>query len=129
MVELSRIVDQYFELWNGSTAGPSGQLLSQVWAPDGRYADPTGSAVGHAEFARLVAKVRQAYPGCVYRCDGPIDEHDMWARFHWSMAGPDGTVLVRGVDFVERSADGRLATLIGFFDQVSVAASVVPASA
>ena len=44
-----------------------------------------------------------------------VDEHDGHLRFGWAMHGPDGSVVVEGMDYGRLAEDGRLRQIVGFF--------------
>jgi len=55
------------------------------------------------------------FPG--HRIDNAsgVDEHDGYLRFAWKMVGPDGAVVMEGVDFGSLDGDGKLKSIVGFF--------------
>ena len=55
------------------------------------------------------------YPAHTFRRTTGVDAHHTYARYGWELVAPDGTVAVAGTDVVTLDADGRIATIVGFF--------------
>jgi len=47
---------------------------------------------------------------------GGIDEHHGRIRFPWALKAADGSTPVKGIDVGQLAADGRLASILGFWD-------------
>lgn len=99
MSDLTTIVDTYLSAYGEQDAARRAELISQVWAADGRLVDPPLAAEGRDGIS-------------------DIDEHHDQFRFAWELVGPDGTVAVSGIDVGELAEDGRLRRITGFFGEL-----------
>ena len=122
MSDVNHLVDRYIATWNETDAARRRAEISEIWRPDGRYADPMQGADGPAGIDAMIAAVQQRFPGFRLRLAGKVDSHNEYLRFAWELVAPGGgDPVVAGVDF-GIVADGRLQTIVGFLD-------LVPASA
>jgi len=118
MSDFSDLVGKYIATWNEADAAARRDLITQVWAPDGRYVDPLADVAGHEQIDGMIGAVQGQFPGLRFRLAGPVDAHHDQARFTWELA-PDGAeAVVAGFDVARRDEDGRLALVLGFLDKV-----------
>jgi hypothetical protein len=113
--EVADVVDTYLSMWNETDGGRRHELIERAWAPAGRYADPLQEAEGHTALSEMAAAIQGHYPGHTFRRTSGVDVHHDGVRFDWELAGPDGSVVVAGLDVGVLDADGRLRSIIGFF--------------
>ncbi len=97
------------------------EILSGVWSRDGRLVDPPFEAASPAEIATLVDAVLTHYPDHTFRRTTTVDLHHEFGRYGWELVAPDGTIAVTGTDVVTVNADGQLATIVGFFGELTPA--------
>ena len=103
---------------------PSSFPCESAWAGNGHYVDPMLEAEGHAALANMVAGVQAKFPGHRFRWRSGVDTHHDQVRFAWNLVGPDGSVVVAGIDVGALASDGRLQQRIaGFFGEVPVMAA------
>ena len=112
--DTATIVDTYLAMWNAEDPARRGQLIADAWMAEGTYVDPLLYAVGHDGLSEMVAGVQAQYPGYKFRRTSGVDGHHDAVRFGWELFGPDGTVLVAGID-VGVLVDGKLRSITGFF--------------
>lgn len=112
---LASTIDTYLEAYGEADAGRRGALIAEVWAADGRLADPPFEGTGHDGISALSDVVFEHFPGHAFRRTTGIDAHHGVARYGWELVGPDGTVAVGGTDIAEIDDDGRLRRVTGFF--------------
>ena len=103
--------------WNESDAAVRTRLVEQAWAEQGRYLDPLLDLTGHEALATLAPVLEQHYPGHRIGRTGDVDQHHNVFRFTWELTGPDGAVVIAGVDVGVLADDGRISAIAGFFDQ------------
>ena len=115
MSEVTKTVDAYLAMWNETDAARRGAQIAQVWTADCRYVDPMLEAGGHDAIGEMVAGVQSRFPGHRFRRVSGVDAHHDQVRFAWELAGPDGAVVVGGIDVGELAPDGRLKRIAGFF--------------
>ena len=105
----------YCAAWNTTDPAERERLLTQVWAPDGVYSDPEPTlAVGRAALSDAISTFHHSYPGAYFRCSAPQAHHGAM-RVTWILLIPYGTERLRGTDFSELAADGRIRRVVGFF--------------
>jgi SnoaL-like domain len=119
---VTAVIDAYFGALNEADAGRRAELVATAWAPDGRYVDPLLAAEGHEAIGDLTVQVQQQFPGFRFARTSGIDAHHGIVRFAWSLAGPDGTEAVGGLDVGVLADDGRLTRIAGFFGPLPDAA-------
>src|SRR4051812_9324044 len=111
--ELTTTIDGYLSAWNETDAGRRAELVARVWADDGRLIDPPLAAEGHTGISDMAAALQAQFPGHTFRRASGIDTHHGYLRFAWELVGPDGTVVLAGVDVGELADDGRLSRITG----------------
>lgn len=121
MNDFDSLVQRYLDVWNETDADKRADLVAELWAPDGRYVDPIGSAVGHAEIGALVGAVQQQFDGMRFDLAGDVDAHHDQARFTWTLGPAGAEPLVVGFDVLERDPEGKVHTVLGFLDKVPTA--------
>jgi SnoaL-like domain len=114
-VPTDEIVTAYAAAWNEQGEDARRSLLERSWTDDGVYCDPSGRAEGRAALVRHIGGFHARMPGNRIELTSGVDEHDGLLRFSWRMLGPDGVVLLDGMDFGELDGDGRLKRIVGFF--------------
>lgn len=113
--QLTTIVDAYLESLNEQDAVKRKQLVERAWAADGSFVDPLIQVAGHDQLANVAVMVATKYPGHAFRRASGIDCHNGLVRFGWEFVGPDGAVVLAGLDVGELATDGRLQRIAGFF--------------
>ena len=119
MSDVAKTVDTYLAMWNETDATRRAAYVEQIWTTDGHYADPALEASGHAALGAMVAGVHARFPAHRFRRTSGIDLHHDQLRFGWELAGPDGSVVVAGIDVGALAPDGRLRRITGFFGELS----------
>jgi hypothetical protein len=123
MSDVTALVDTYLEMWNETDPARRARHIARAWADDGRYVDPLLEADGHAGLSDMVAGVQTRFPGHRFRRVSGVDAHHGELRFAWELVGPDGAVVVRGIDVGGLASDGRLRRITGFFGDIPEAAA------
>ena len=108
-------VAAYAAAWNERDEEARRALLERSWADEGVYCDPTARVEGRTALVGHIGGFHAQRPGHRIDMASGVDEHDGLLRFAWRMVGPDGGVLVEGMDFGELAPDGRLRLIVGFF--------------
>lgn len=115
MTSADTVVDTYLAAYNETDAPTRRRLLEDAFAADGHLIDPPLLGAGIAGISDMMAAVHQQFPSHRFRRTTGIDEHHGHLRYGWEMAGPDGGVVLTGMD-VGELANGRLVRITGFFD-------------
>lgn len=120
MSDLETRVDQLLAAWNEPDAGKRTSLIEQVWAVDGSLVDPPLTGEGHAGIGEMMAQAQAQFPGHRFRRASAVDAHHDVLRYAWHLIGPDGSVVLAGLDVAQVAADGRLQRVTGFFGELPV---------
>lgn len=121
MSDVTSTVDTYLAMWNETDPARRAQHIARAWTGDGRYVDPMLEAEGHAALGEMVTGVQAKFPGHRFRRVSGVDVHHDELRFGWELAGPDGAVVVAGLDVGTLAPDGRLRRITGFFGELPAA--------
>jgi hypothetical protein len=116
---LEQLVNTYARAWSDPDPAVRRQLLSEVWGDGATYTDPTARVVGAEALAEHVDEVLAAFPGARVERSSGVDAHHDVARFAWRLVQADGTTLPEGLDLVQLTEDGRIASIVGFFGPIT----------
>lgn len=116
---MTRCLNAYAAAWTERDQKTRDELLGLGFAADGEYIDNNGRAVGRAELSTMIGKFLVDFPlGATMVIDSGIDEHDRFARFTWIAKGPDGEVILPGMDFAQFAESGQVQRIVGFFGPI-----------
>jgi hypothetical protein len=110
------IIDTYFAAWNETDAEKRRALIEKCWADDGVYVDPVSDVAGRDGLEATIAGFQAQMPGAGIVINGAIDEHHNRLRFPWALKAADGSTPIKGIDVGQLAPDGRLASILGFWD-------------
>jgi hypothetical protein len=119
---IQETIDRYLVMWNEPDDAVRAQQADALLVDDARLVDPLIEADGPAQIAAAIGGLRQQMPGHSLTRTTAVDVHHRYARFGWTVNGPDGAVAVAGIDVVTFAPDGRIELAIGFFGEVTAAA-------
>ena len=108
-------IDRMFAAWNEPDPVKVRAHLDAALADDVRFVDPTIDLVGIDAFEANVHDVHGQIPGAVYERSQQVQHHHGHYRYPWTIHR-DGEVLLTGADVTVVDDAGRVATVIGFFD-------------
>lgn len=109
-------IDRYCAVWSCPDARARAERLDAIWGTGAAYTDPSVRAVGAEELLAHIARVHDTWPDIEVARHGPVDAHHRTARFRWRAVDGQGGTLVDGLDVVTFLDDGRLADVVGFFE-------------
>jgi hypothetical protein len=109
------VVDAYGAAWLEEDPDARRALLDKAWSDGGVYRDPTADLSGRAALSDHIGGFHRRTPGARIVITSAVDAHHGKLRFTWRMLGADGATMLEGIDFGELAADGRLASITGFF--------------
>jgi hypothetical protein len=115
---MSDLIDHYLACWNETDPAARRALLAQHWSEDLTLVDPLTELRGRDALDATIAGVQQQFPGMVFTPVGAADTHHDVTRFRWGLGPAGEEPLVIGFDVVTTDADGRIASVVGFFDRV-----------
>ena len=108
-------VASYQAAWGEADEDARRKLLSEAWAEDGLYLDPSGRADGCEALVQHIGGFQQIFAGHAIEATTDVDAHDGYLRFGWRMLDADGNEILEGVDFGTYGDDGKLTSIVGFF--------------
>lgn len=112
---LAALVDAHLAAYADPDAARRAAVVQRIWADGGRLIDPPLAASGHAGIADQGGLLLARFPGHRFVRSSGIDHHHGVARYAWQLCGPDGAVVLEGLDIAEVDAAGRLQQVTGFF--------------
>lgn len=117
--QVEEIVGGYEQAWKQPDAARRDALLAEVWSKKGVFKDPGGAVAGRTALSKLIGKFHQDFPNTQADRTSKIDFYGRSFRFTWRMEfAKDGRVL-EGIDFGEFDADGRIASITGFWQPLT----------
>lgn len=112
---VDEIVGAYEQAWQQPDAEKRDTLLADAWSKKGVFRDPAGDVSGRAALSKHIGKFHEEFPNTRAERTSKIDFHGRSFRFTWKMVfAKDGRVL-EGTDFGEIGADGKIASITGFW--------------
>jgi len=118
-MDTDTLIATYEAAWQESNEQARLELLTNCWAENGIYQDPSGRAEGRDALSAHIAGFHKTYPGARIEVTSAVQSYDVNLRFNWHMRMADGTVAVGGVDFGQIAPDGQLARITGFFGDLT----------
>jgi uncharacterized protein YndB with AHSA1/START domain len=114
---MGSILDTYISAWAERDPLARRRLLEQCWAEDGVFQDAMGYAEGLDELDDYIATAQRFAPNVVMTNDGTPSRSHGFVNHRWRMIGPDGTTMMTGTNTLELTDDGRIRSVIGFWDR------------
>ena len=117
MATLDETVDTYVAAVSATDGAVRRSVLERCVSEDFEFWGVAGQARGREAFACLLEDLQSqsATPLALVRTTA-IDSHHGWFRFAWEFRGPDGTAVLAGVDIGQVGDDGRIKSLVVFFN-------------
>ncbi|MBI2255444.1 MAG: nuclear transport factor 2 family protein [Proteobacteria bacterium] len=116
------IARNYIACWNEIDIDRRRALLETHWQAQADYVDPLMAGANLLEIEALIAAVQARFPGHSFTLKEGTEGHNGRIRFSWSLDdnnAPQMPAIAHGTDFVTLGADGRIAHVTGFLDQVA----------
>lgn len=115
MSDLNTLIDAHLAAYADPDADRRAAAVQRIWAAGGQLVDPPLAATGHAGIVQQAGQLLAQFPGHHFVRSSGIDHHHGMARYGWQLVGPDGAVVLEGIDIAQIDAQGRLAQVTGFF--------------
>ncbi len=109
------VIDTYMAAWNERDRAKRAEMLDRCWADDGVYVDPMSDVTGREALSAVIDGFQSQMPGAGIITATGLDQHHNRARFGWKLVMEDGTTRIEGIDVAVLAADGRLASITGFW--------------
>ncbi len=104
----------YEKVWGEPNPAKRAEYLAEVWAKDGVYRDPSANVHGAEALSVHIGKFLTEYPTAQITRSSGIDVYGNSYRVLWKLQLP-GAPTMEGMDIGELTADGRIASITGFF--------------
>lgn len=113
---LDDVLRAYDAAWNEPDQEARSQLLERSLTEDAELIDPTtGRFEGRDAINERIAGFSERFPGARLTLTSGVDEHNGFARYAWAINAADGSLILEGIDVVERDDDNRLRRVVMFF--------------
>ena len=113
---LDDVLRAYDASWNEPDQEARSQLLERSLTEDAELIDPTtGRFKGRDAINERIAGFSERFPGARLTLTSGVDEHNGFARYAWAINAADGSLILEGIDVVERDDDNRLRRVVMFF--------------
>lgn len=112
----AEIVDRWFAAWGETDTSKRRELIEATTAPEVTFHDPFSAIEGHEDLAGHIAAAQRFMAGSsVHRVGEPLLSHGH-ALVRWEMRNADGQVGGRGANAVTFAPDGRIRSVVGFWE-------------
>lgn len=127
-ISLQEVIDCYFAMWNERSAHRRRSLIEQTWTPQASYIEQLMAVEGYGALEAGVAAMQARFRGFTLRPVGELQSHHSRVRWSWELIGDgDEMPVAVGTNIGVLAADGRLSSVIGFFDHTGgIPADVLP---
>lgn len=109
------VIKMYDQAWNVSDPDERRRLLEGALTDDCELIEPRGRFAGRDAVFERITGFANRFPGAKVDITTGVDEHNGFARYGWKIIDRNGSLLLDGMDVLERAADGRLMRVVMFF--------------
>ncbi len=109
----------YGSAWNEPAADKRLCALRQSLTDTATYIDPTIDTANVPDLARAIGEFQTSAPKASIAQLSGLDVRSGELRFAWDFKN-DGVSAITGLDYMEIAADGRIASIRGYWDPVPV---------
>lgn len=120
--EAPSIASRYIAAWSETDAVRRRALIAEVFTADATYLDPMARSAGHDGLDAMIGAVQQQFAGLGFRLHGKQDGHNDVVRFSWALGADGAEPVAYGTDIAVVAADGRIRSVTGFLDAMTVPA-------
>ncbi|HWX04123.1 nuclear transport factor 2 family protein [Collimonas sp.] len=120
--QANAIASRYIAAWDETDAVRRRALIANVFTPDASYLDPMARSSGHDGLDAMIGAVQQQFAGLRFRLHGKQDGHNDVVRFSWALGADGAEPVAYGTDVAVVAADGRIRSVTGFLDAMTVPA-------
>jgi hypothetical protein len=118
---ITTVVDAYLAAYGEPDPDVRAIRIEASFADDCRLIDPPAVGEGRDGVHGLADALQGQFPGHTFRRSTAVDAHHHHARYGWELVGPDGRVVLTGMDVASLAPDGRLERVVGFFGDLTPA--------
>jgi hypothetical protein len=118
------LVARYMAIWHEPDAESRRTAVTELWAPDASYVDPSHEVSGHDALNDVVTAIYEEFvhPGkYLFRAGPVIQSHHDILRFGWELAEVEtGQVVDGGLDVLVTDGEGHIAADYKFIGQPEI---------
>lgn len=115
------VIEAYDKAWNASDVDERRRALEAALTDDCELLEPRGRFAGRDAVLDRTSGFSERFPGARVQITTQVDEHNGVARYGWTIVDREGTLVLDGIDVVERAPDGRLQTVVMFVGPLGTA--------
>ena len=104
-------------VWNSNEPAEQRALVEAAMEHNVHFVDPNHNIIGREAFLNMVTLVKNQIPTAVYSRVSNVDMQNNFCRYHWAIH-VDDQLIMPGFDVVEVNDGGRIAKVIGFFQEL-----------
>lgn len=109
----AEVIAAFARAWNTGDGEERLRLLIAACLPEAVFVSPQGPTAGTGALSASIAEFRRAFPAAIVSFGRP-DEHGGFVRVAWTTRWNNGQPALRGEDFAQLAADGRIRLLVSF---------------
>jgi hypothetical protein len=109
------VLDRYDLAWNTGDVEDRRRFLEGALTEDCELIEPRGRFIGRDAILQRINGFSDRFPGARVEITTDVDEHNGFARYGWRIVDHQGSLMLKGIDVVERAADRRLRRIVMFF--------------
>ena len=117
MTDYMENLEKMLAVWNSNDADGQRALADAAMEHNVHFVDPNHNIIGRDAFLKMVAQVKSQIPTAVYSRASNVNMQNNFCRYHWAIH-LDGNLIMPGFDVVEVNDGGKIAKVIGFFQEL-----------
>jgi hypothetical protein len=110
------ILEVYFEAFAEADLARRRERLARCMTEDAEIWGPNLRFTGYDAISEKISAFHRNWPGCRLVLASGLATFADFARFGVAFVGPDGSVVARGETIGEFAADGRLKSVVPFWE-------------
>lgn len=114
--DLAQQIDAFFAAWNQTDLAARKALLAEVISADFTFRDRYSATEGLEDLAVHLGAFQVFMPGMTIAREGAPKQCQGTAIVGWASRGADGAIFGRGTNVVRLSPQGRMTSIVGFWE-------------
>jgi uncharacterized protein YndB with AHSA1/START domain len=110
------VVDRWFTAWSDRNEETRARTLGEIATPHVRLRDRFSLVDGLTDLLPHIAAAQRFMPGLTMARDGAVRQCQGMVLADWQVTAADGTPRGRGTNVFTLAADGRIASVTGFWN-------------
>lgn len=109
-------IKAYIEVWKEKDNAKRLAIIKTFWTQESYYNDPVANVKGPEALNAMIGKFQQDFPNAIFFNDA-ILQNDNFRSWNWQITDSEHQLFIKGRDFVTLNGNGKIAILVGFFEQ------------